>query len=229
MIKTTFLWMVINSIFLVVFNVLFFVAGGLEHRASVWISYAFIHFAYLMLILTPKLIRTGKSSAVFGFSLYSISAVYFLMGFITGVIFILIAPEGFISAFLVQFCIAGVYGVALVSCVLANERTVNAEEHRQYQITYVKDASAKLKILLSRVNDKVDKEAKKRIEKAYDAIYSSPVKSHSNLTQIESQILKSIDELENAISEDNKDKVNSLADSLLIAINERNQQLRNIQ
>ena len=221
--KTNALWMILNSIFFIIFNALFFVALGVEHNASVWISYAFINFAYLMLLLTPKLIRAGKSSAVFGFSLYSISGVYFLVVFVTGLAFILIAPERYMGALLTQFCIAGIYGVALVSNMLANEQTANAEEKRQYQVEYVKDAAAKLKGFLDRINDK---EAKKKIEKVYDAVYSSPVKSHPSLAQTESQILVSINELGNAISADNTDRINSLADSLLIAINERNRQLK---
>ena len=221
--KTNFLWVILNSIFLIVFNALFFVLGGAERNASVWISYAFIHFAYFMLLLTPKLIRTGKSSAVFGFSLYSISAVYFLVEFVIGVIFILISPESYKTAFFVQLCIAGLYGAMLAAHMLANESTGNAEEKRRHQIEYVKNASAKLKSSLDRINDK---EAKKKVEKAYDALYLSPVKSHPSLAQMEESIFISIHELESAVSAGNKERIISLANSLLTAINERNMQLK---
>ena len=40
------LWIILDLIFLIVFNTVFFVAGGADHPASVWISYGFIHFAY---------------------------------------------------------------------------------------------------------------------------------------------------------------------------------------
>ncbi len=176
--KVNILWIILDLIFLALFNVLFFVLGGVEHITSVWMSFAFIHFAYFMLILTPLLIRKGKSSAVFGFSLYSISSVYFFIALITGVIFILVSPESYKAALLVQLVIAGLYGVLLISNMIANEHTADAEETRQNQIAYVKDASSKLKVLLGSVNDK---EAKKKVESIYDAIHSSPIKSHSNL------------------------------------------------
>jgi len=223
--KTNVLWIILDLIFLIIFNALFFVIGGTEHNVSVWMSYGFIHFAYLMLVLTPFLIRKGKSSAVFGYSLYSISAGYFFVQLITGIIFILISAESYKATLLVQLCIAGLYGIFLIINMIANERTADAEEKRQYEISYVKNASAQLKGMLENINDK---DAKKKVERVYDTVYSSPVKSHQNLAQMERNILQSINELEDAISDGNKDTIISLANSLLSAVNERNMRLRNL-
>ena len=224
--KINILWAILNLIFLIVFNVLFFVLGGTKHNVSVWMSFGFIHFAYFMLLLTPKLIRKGKNPVVFGYSLYSISATYFLVEFIIGIIFILISPESYKAALSVQFCIAGLYGVILISYMIANEHTANAEEKRQPQIAYVKDASAKLKGLMENISDK---ETKKKVERVYDAISSSPVKTHPNVAQKENQILQFINDLEYAVTTGNKVDIMSLADSLLLAINERNNLLKSLQ
>lgn len=221
--KTTVLWIILDLIFIIIFNAIFFVLGGTEHNVSVWISYGFIHFAYFMLLLTPALISKGKSAVVFGFSLFSISAVYFFTEFVTGIIFIAVSPESYIAALSVQLCIAGLYGIMLVANMLANEHTAEVEEKRQNQIDYVKKASAELKGLLESITDK---DMKKKVERVYDTLYSSPVKSHPNLAQTESQILLSIGDLANAVSSGNKDMIISLADSLLIAVDERNSQLK---
>ena len=221
--KKNILWGILNSIFLIVFNVLFFVLGGTEHNLSVWMSYGFIHFAYFMLLLTPKITRESKKTSVLGLSIYSISTAYFLTQFLTGIIFILVAPEGYKTALSVQLCIAGLYGIILVSFMLANEYTVDAEEKRQSQIAFVKDASAKLKNLLESISDK---ETKKKVERVYDAIYSSPVKSHLDLTQKENHILQTINELVNAVEKENNEEIVSIAGSLLLLVNERNGLLR---
>ena len=223
--KTGVLWVILDLIFLVIFNVFFFLLGGVKHNASVWMSYGFIHFAYLMLLLTPRLIRKGKSMAVFGFSLYAVSSVYFLMELVAGVVFILVSPDSYTIALLVQLSIAGLYGVILIANIIANEHTAVAEEERQYQIAYVKDASARLEVLLGSVRDR---EARKWVEKVYDEIYSSPVKSHPDLAEIESRILQSIVKLEDTVATGNKDAIISLADSLLGAVNERNIRLRTL-
>ena len=222
--KKNILWAILNLIFLIIFNVLFFGLGGVEHNLSVWISYGFIHFAYFMLLLTPRLIRSGKSKAVFGFSLYSISAIYFLIAFVTGIVFILIASGSSTAALLVQLCISGLYGIILVSNMLANEYTADAEEKRQPQIAYVKVASAKLKILLENIKDKA---AKKKVEQVFDAVYSSPVKSHPDLAEKENSILQAINELDSAVTAGDKENIISTANTLLVSINERNNLLKN--
>jgi len=223
--KQNVLWIVLDLIFLIIFNAFFFLLGGAEHSASVWISYGFIHFAYFMLLLTPLLIRKGKSSAVFGFSLYSISAGYFIVGLIAGGIFILVAPESMTIALLVQLCIAGLYAIIFVSNMITNEGTADAEEKRQYQIAYVKDASAMLKGILESVSDK---EVKRKVERVYDAVYSSPVKSHPNLAQTENLVLESINKLDDVIYSGDKENIISSANSLLSAVNERNMRLKTL-
>ena len=209
------LLIIINSIFLIIFNAFFFVLGGLVHNTSVWVSYIFIHFAYIMLLITPKLIREGKSSAVFGFSIYYISSMYFLVEFVTGLVFIILAPEKPSASILVQLSIAGVYGILLISHLIANEHTADEQEKRQIHIDYVKNASLKIKALLDKIQDK---EIKKKIEKVYDAIYSSPVKSHPGLEKIENEILVSIEELEDAIQLGDKENIIASADSLLASV-----------
>ncbi|MDR3301692.1 MAG: hypothetical protein LBT01_04080 [Spirochaetaceae bacterium] len=210
--KISVLWIILDLIFLVVFNAIFFVAGGAEHSVSVWISYGFIHFAYFMLLLTPFLIRSGKSASVFGFALYSISAVYFFVEFAAGLVFIFISPEGYTSALLVQLCIAAIYGIMLISHMIANEHTAEPEEKRQDTIASTKLMSAKLKSLLGRISDK---DAKKKVERVYDTVRTLPVQSRPNLAQMENHILQSINELEDAISRGDKERTITLASSLL--------------
>ena len=223
--KTNILWIILNLIFLVIFNVFFFVLDGIKYNYSTWISYGFIHFAYFMIVFTPLLIRRRKSAAVFGFSLYSISIAYFLIELITGIIFIIISPEKYTVTMLVQLSIAGFYGIILISNMIANEHTANSEEKRQSQISFIKDSSVKLKGLMESTNDK---DIKKKIEKAYDAISSSPVKSQRELIEVEYNIFQGINDLEDVIQEDNKGKIITYIDSLLKTINERNMRLNTL-
>jgi len=220
--KSVFL-VIFNALFFILgFNTLFFVLGGTEHNASVWISYSFIHFAYFMLLLMPKLIPDSQSREIFKASIYAISLVYFLVELVTGVFFILIALESYKITFLVQLCIAGVYGVILTLHMIANEWTADAEKKRQPQIAYIKDASIKVKDLLEGINDK---ETKRKVERVYDALYSSPVKSYPDLEAEENRIRQSIRTLEEAVSSGNTDCIISLASSLEVAIHDRNRRL----
>jgi hypothetical protein len=214
---------ILQSIFPVIFNAVFFLLGGIDRNASVWVSYGFIHFAYFMLLLTPKLIPAGRNSAVLGNPLYAISAVYFLVEFLIGVIFILLSLNGYKAALLLQLSIAGFYGFVLISNLMANKYTVEAVAKREEEIAFVKNASAKLNGLLESVGDK---EAKKQIERVYDVVCSSPVKSHPDLEELERKILASIDILENGIAAGNGNSITDLARSLESLVNERNRRLK---
>jgi len=221
------LWILLKSIFLIVFNVAFFVLGGIDHKAPVWISYGFIHFAYFMLLFTPQLTRGQKSWTESGFPLYYLSSIYFFVQFSTGLFFIFIFSltgwESSVIPFLIQLGLASFYGVILVAHMIANERTADAAEKRQAQLSFIKDASAKIKSLLESINDE---ETKKTVERVYDAIYSSPVKSHSDMASAENCMLQSIRALEDAIYAENRDGIMDLALSLEAAIIDRNRQLK---
>ena len=115
------LWVALDLVFLIVFNTIFFVVGGTAHSASVWLSYVFIHFAYFMVLITPFLIRKGSSAVVWGFSIYSISSIYFIIEFSVGIVFILLKQDSYKPALVVQIVIAGIYVILLLSHLIANE------------------------------------------------------------------------------------------------------------
>lgn len=221
--KKNILWIILDLIFLVVFNTVFFVMTGFQHPASVWISYGFIHFAYLMVIVTPFLIRKSSSAAVFGFSLYSISSAYFLIEFITGIIFIILKSESFRVTLVVQIVIAGLYGVLLISHLIANESTADNIERHEDEVAYIKTAASRVKALIGKPKDK---KANKEIERAYDLLHSSPTKSTSTVRYLESAVMNQISDLEEAVQAGETDLIIATAGEIISTMEERNRKLR---
>ena len=217
------LWIILDLIFLIVFNTVFFVAGGADHPASVWISYGFIHFAYLMVVLTPFLIRRSSSAAVFGLSLYAVSSYYFLVEFVIGLIFIFIRGESYKAALIVQVIIAGIYAVMLLSNMLANEHTADQIERQEDEVAYIKTVSSRVKMLIGRAQDK---RANKEIEKAYDILHASPSRSIAAVSSIEFDILKHIAELEVAVYDQNTPLIITVAGEIVALAEERNRKIR---
>lgn len=221
--KKTVLWIILDLIFLAIFNTVFFVMTGLQHPASVWISYGFIHFAYLMVIVTPFLIRKSSSAAVFGFSLYSISSTYFLIEFITGIVFIILKSDSFKVALVVQIVIAGIYGILLISHLIANESTADSVERHEDEVAYIKTATSRVKALVGKATDR---KANKEIEKAYDLLHSSPTKSTSTVRYLESSIISQISDLEDAVQSGETDLIIATAGEIISTMEERNRKLR---
>lgn len=221
--KKSVLWILLDLVFLIVFNTIFFVAGGTDHPASVWLSYGFIHFAYIMVLVTPFLTRKSSSSAIFGFALYAVSATYFMVEFVVGLIFILIKPESIKAPLIIQIIIAGVYAVMLIAHLIANESTADSIAKQEAEVSYIKTAASRVKAL---VGKSADKKINKEIEKVYDALHASPTKSAASVRSLETDIKYAIDELENAVAAQNNDKILTSARNLLNMIDERNRELK---
>ncbi|MBQ6907068.1 MAG: hypothetical protein IJQ28_01705, partial [Clostridia bacterium] len=198
-------------------------AGGTEHPTSVWLSYAFIHFAYLMVILTPVLVRNSSSASVFGFALGSISATYFFVEFFVGIIFIFLKLESVKIPFIVQIIIFGFYAAMLLSHMLANENTADSIERHEVELKFVKECSAKLKFLMDNTQDAG---LKKSIEKAYDTVHASQVKSNIAVRNIELYVMKLIETLISQVRSGATEQAKSTVSQIIHSVNERNTQLK---
>lgn len=221
--KIDVLWSLLYLVLLIVFNLIFYLIGGTEHPVSVWISYFFIHFAYVMLVCTPFLVRKGREAAVFGFSLSSISAGYFFVELIVGLIFIFVAPEDIKVTVVVQVIIAAIYAVALLSNMIANEYTGAAAERHEAELQYVKESSMRLKAV---IQDMGNTKAAKKVERAYDLIHSSPAKTSRQVADIEYAVFEELDRLEQAAAQKNEPVISECADKLVRLAGERNRRLK---
>jgi len=221
--KTKVFWYLLDSIFLIVFNIYFFLLKGIDQPAAVWISYASIHFAFLMLLITPFLVRKGSVSTDYGRPLFVITTSYFFLALIVGVVFIIISPEISTVALLVQITIAALFIVLLLMNLIANEHTADNIEKSEVALRYVRESSSRLEAILKQISDNT---VRKKVEKANDLIHSSQVKSSLYVKPIEQNIIREIDNLESALRENNLEKVQLIVDNICNLANERNRQLK---
>ena len=198
--KNRFFWILLDLVFLVVFNVIFFISGGAKSEISGWVGYIFIHISYLMLLITPFLIKKSKNSAVLGFPFHLISSVYFAISFIIDIIFILINSSNHMPCLIVNIIILWIYAILLISNMIANEKTVKSIEDHEIELIYVKNCSLQLKGIMDNV---ADKQLYKKIENLYDLIHSSPVKSNNEAKAYEQIVSEQINNLSMNIAKNN--------------------------
>jgi uncharacterized membrane protein YeiB len=196
------LWAALDFVFLAVFNIVFFTLGGTEHKTSVWLSYGFIIFAYAMVLITPLTVRRKPKSMIFGFSIYSVSAAYFFLEFVTGIIFILLNRDSCKYALVCQVIIAGIYAAVLIVLMLVNERAADSQPPQK--ITRVKESAARAKKLIGKMNDK---KADRAVKKLYAALRSAAAAPLQN----ETDISDGITELESAVQSQDAELVKDIA------------------
>ncbi len=221
--KTKIFWHLLDLVFLIVFNLYFILLKGVENPASVWVSFASIHFAYLMLLITPFLIKKGSVSADYGRPLFVITTSYFFLALIVGVVFIIISPEVITVALLVQVTIAAIFAILLLTNLISNEHTADNIERHEVELKYVKESSSRLDALLKQISDNA---IRKKVEKAYDLIHSSQVKSSHNVKSIEQDVISEIDNLEKALKQNNFVNIQLIVDKICNLANDRNRQLK---
>lgn len=220
--RKTVLWALLDLVFLVVFNIVFFVLGGTKHETSVWIAYGFIHFAYAMLLITPFITRRSSASSVLGFPLYSVSSIYFIICFLVGLVVFVAHPAAYKAVMIIYIVLTGIYAVALISNLLANESTADSIERHEIELRYIKDASIKLKRIMERTEDK---KTYKKVEQLYDLIHSSPAKSNGSVRRYELAVLQLIDTLEDDFDRNDMVAATMTMDEIKQNASERNRRL----
>lgn len=221
--KTKIFWYLLDSIFLIVFNLYFFLLKGTDHVTSVWISYISIHLAYVMLLATPYFVRKGSTSVDYGRPLFVITTSYFFVALIVGVAFIIISPESYKVALLVQITIAAVFAVLLLVNLIANEHTADNIEKRELELKYVKEASSKLNSLIGQLPDK---KLQKLVGKAYDLIHGSQVKSSITVQTIEQEVFNEISVLTDLVKNRKFESIENAVNKICSLAEERNRQLK---
>ena len=220
--KSKVLGSLIHLIVLALFNALYF-GIGVDHPASAWISYGFIHFSYVMVIITPYITQKGKDRATYAASMYTITSAYFAIELIVGAIIIIVAPEGHKFSLFSQLIMAAIYLIILFGNMIADEHTAKSVEKHEAELIYVKESCSMLKAIMSDISDK---QLYRKVEKAYDLIQSSPVKSATNVLSIESQVISEIDNLGLAVRNGDATAISASADKIVRLANERNRLLR---
>ena len=212
---------VLGIIFLAVFNVLFFIIRGTENPSSVWISYGFIQAAYFFLLITPLFNKGNRRLTVLSMDLYSISASYFIVELIVGLVFMNTEQtDGDTWALLVQVILFALYLLSFLSSFLANASTRQSVETSCYESMYIKEAALQLQVLLRQGSDK---NVSRKLEKCYDLLQASPIQSHAQVRSLETSIRDMVERLKTTVADGEPiEKIDELCCSIRLKLDERN-------
>lgn len=221
MTKKNILTIILDSIFIVAFNILFFINAGTSHTSAVWTCYGFLHFSYLMILLTPVIESKGKTAYLSGLTTYSISFSYFLLELVFAVIGVFTLDEVFGTKFIVsiQIIFIAIYFILLVSNLLANDASAKKQSKHDIENDFVKTISSKSKYIESITQNA---KLKNRINNLYYTIHSSPIKSSAEVAVYENKISDLLDALENAVTQANEGKTNELVGEIERLVAKRN-------
>lgn len=213
------LFSVIDLVFVIVFNIIFFTVIGITSVAATWISYGFIHLSYFLVLLTPWLQKRKIDANLFGLTLLSISFVYFLVELVLNSSLIFFGILVYLPVLLVNIVITGIYIISVISTLIVVDKTSQNTTQREQDLKYIKNSCKMLQIVMVSSGNP---ELNKKVQQAYDIINASPSKSDASVYAIENEIQNSINMLHNAVSIGNNDNANDLVDNIIKLADRRN-------
>ncbi len=220
----------LKCLFLVVFNILFFViAGQCEggfSSATRWTAYVFIHLAYIMLWITP-LFEKQTIHASLLLTAYGASLIHFAAQFVVGLIFIIIGNAGNLEnnptlAIIIHILVLAAGLAVYLTNHIFNNKTAAAVQRQQAEVDYIRGVSSRVKLLLDKFDDK---DTNRLIERVYDELHGSPTRSYQHVQGLESMITAKVGALENAVRARDGETVGIVTKDLMDLIDERNRQI----
>ena len=221
--KANILKVVIGLIFLVLFNALFFLLGGTERSVTEWISYGFIHAAYLCLLCTPLLCNARKGETVLSASLYLRALFYFFTELVVGVGFIWYNCSSPTWPSIIQGCFLAIFLILQLMSVLANDATKASLAKQRKERIYIRSLAEDLRDAMKQITDP---SLRKQVNACYESLNNCSLESFPEAASAEMELESAVNTLCSAIVIGDMSQLTQQIQNIQIAIRHRNQAIR---
>lgn len=224
--KSNILKLVIGLIFLIVFNVLFFLLGGTERSDTEWVCYGFIHAAYLCLLVTPLFCNAEKGETVLSASLCLRALFYFFTELAMGLGFIwynAYNPISIVWPAIIQGILLAVFLILQLMSVLANDATKASLAKQRHERVYIRSLAEKLKETMRQVNDPT---LHKQLANCYESLSSISLESFPEALDAELELKNAVNTLCSFVEQGDTSQLGQQIQNIQVAIKHRNQAIR---
>lgn len=221
--KATFLKIIFFSLFLIAFNMLFFFLSGTDNPPTVWVAYGFIHWAYLMVLITPLLGTKGKDSFYLNATLYSQSISYFVIEFVVGLVFVFWRPESILWSVLSQSFLWLVYMAIIIGNAWSNEVTDKQTAERAKAHESITVNRMELKKLIMQIDDMA---IRRKVSDIYDMLTASNTRQTVDSIGYDMEINNNISLLRQAVYSHDTESISNIVEKLKVLALQRKAELK---
>ncbi len=196
-------WLIVCAKVLAIFNILFFKLGLASQEKTVWISYGFIMFAFVLMVLVPFIAPSDNNRSVAIASMFALCRIYFIVVFALGLFFIISrieAPSVCLWINIVLLLAWGIFFVinlAAISHAVTDTRRVKSAESKQVQVSKLLEMA---ETLAAQSNNLDMPEIRKQIRSLRDDIRAIPMDTIINNTDSAiGGIMEVCDQLKNSV------------------------------
>ncbi len=160
---------------------------------------------------------------MYGYPKIWVAHGYFVIAFLVGVVFILINNTAYGFPLAVEMIVAALYLAIYMMLMIMEEHSIASDKVDARDNYFVKNASMRLETARRAASST---ELKKTIEKVYDAVRNTQVKSIKDVRPVEDDILAGIDALTEAAGDGKLQAVMTESKNVLSLIKKRDNMIR---
>ena len=176
---------ILKTVFIIAFNIVFFLLKGCHNTPLVWVSYVFVHLAYLALLITPCFVPRGKDVDSVSYPLHVISGFYFGLTLIACGAFMYFDQIEAKYSIITHVVLTALFLILFISYVILGKNNQESEEVRTEKVQFIDQCCTSLELL--RNNTTPSDELYAKISDVYDLIHSSPIRSNESVQQLEAE------------------------------------------
>lgn len=208
--------------YIIIYNLIFFMKGGMDSSVAGWIAYGFVWLAILISYIAPLYCKNYKRIPENLVTNYTFSWIYSAVTIVFNAIVILLKIKSVPLTLILNLIFVVLYLQQLFYSLRVNYEVETNLERTDAERQFVRDVSKKLQMCRQMTDDAV---LKKEIEKAYDAVRSCPLKSNDMAMNYEIKIIGLVDTLESKLDNNQNQEIPGIVQDILNNVNKRNAML----
>lgn len=208
--------------YIIIYNLIFFMKGGMDSSVAGWIAYGFVWLAILISYIAPLYCKDYKRIPENLVTNYTFSWIYSAVTIVFNAIVILLKIKSVPLTLILNLIFVVLYLQQLFYSLRVNYEVETNLERTDAERQFVRDVSKKLQMCRQMTDDAV---LKKEIEKAYDAVRSCPLKSNDMAMNYEIKIIGLVDTLESKLDNNQNQEIPGIVQDILNNVNKRNAML----
>lgn len=208
--------------YIIIYNLIFFMKGGMDSSTAGWIAYGFVWLAILISYIAPLYCKNYKRIPENLVTNYTFSWIYSAVTIVFNAIVILLKIKSVPLTLILNLIFVVLYLQQLFYSLRVNYEVETNLERTDAERQFVRDVSKKLQMCRQMTDDAA---LKKEIEKAYDAVRTCPLKSNDMAMNYEIKIIGLTDTLESKMDNNQNQEVPGIVQDILSNVKKRNAML----
>ena len=208
--------------YIIIYNLIFFMKGGMNSSTAGWIAYGFVWLAILISYIAPLYCKNYKRIPENLVTNYTFSWIYSAVTIVFNAIVILLKIKSVPLTLILNLIFVVLYLQQLFYSLRVNYEVETNLERTDAERQFVRDVSKKLQMCRQMTDEAA---LKKEIEKAYDAVRSCPLKSNDMAMNYEIKIIGLTDTLESKMDNNQNQEVPGIVQDILSNVKKRNAML----